>query len=165
MYSTVCAFAFFLVLEKNYFINQSIIDYLQNNMLLSKHVVVKEQFLAPQTGRHRCANEVQPSLFLLRACDIVDVVFLFFFFLEKQIVSLSHWGVWGPGLSSSCRLSYLLKRSWPGLLRAQTSACSFPLCDRAKVGADLQAQPFHIIFTRVLSKGRKFLHISGLVEL
>lgn len=73
--------------------------------------------------------------------------FFLFFFLEKQIVSLSHWGVWGPGLSSSCRLSYLLKRSCPGLLRAQTSARSFPLCDRAKVGADLQAPPFFILYS------------------
>lgn len=58
-----------------------------------------------KTGRHRCPNEVQPSLFLLQRCDIVDVVFLsfFFFFLEKQIVSLSHWGVWRPGLFGSCQ--------------------------------------------------------------
>lgn len=63
------------------------------------------------------------------------------------MVSLSHWGVWGPGLSSSCRPSYLLKRSWPGLLRGQTSARSFPLCDIAKVGADLQA-PFLMLYSQ-----------------
>lgn len=49
-----------------------------------------------------------------------------FFLPEKWIVALSRWGVQGSGLSPSCCLSYLVQRSWPGLLQSQAYASPTP---------------------------------------
>lgn len=53
--------------------------------------------------------------------------------------------MWGSGLSPSCCLSYLVRRSWPGLLQCQASAHhSPPPLWRHRGGWERRISLFHI---------------------
>lgn len=68
-------------------------------------------------------------------------------------MALSRWGVWGSGLSPSCCLSYLVHRSWPGLLRCQASAHSPPSVEIvAEWGLVCSAPLFHIQLSEFRAK-------------
>lgn len=88
-----------------------------------------------------------------------------FFLPEKWIVALSRQGARGSGLSPSCCLSYLVHRSWLGLLWCQRRPPPQPPMeiDRVGVGPALPCH-FHNQCPKSLKQRQEVSNISSLLK-